>query len=88
MTRQVQTLQISKMKNSSNKKEARPSVNRESIELLPKNEIKIDKVITGNVTYNISVENLITAQEDETRNKKKKKSCLDRLKDRVANLLS
>jgi hypothetical protein len=56
--------------------------------LLPKNEIKIDKVITGNVTYNISVENLITAQEDETRNKKKKKSCLDRLKDRVANLLS
>ena len=41
MTRQVQTLQISKMKNSSNKKEARPSVNRESIELLPKNEIKI-----------------------------------------------
>ena len=78
------------MRKSNNKKEIQPFDKRESIEPLPKNERKIDKqVITGNVinNYNISVENLITAQEDETRNKKKK-SCLERLKDRVANLLS
>ena len=73
-------LHKSKMKKSNNKKEAEHSENRENIELLPKNEIKIEKqVITGNViNYNISVEN--TADEDETRNKKKK-SCLERLKE-------
>ena len=83
------------MKKSNNKKETQPSENRESIELLPKNETKTDQqvnignvagnVFTGNVTsnvinYNISVENLITAEEDETRNKKKK-SCLEKLKE-------
>ena len=76
------------MKNSSNKKEAELSDKRERIELLPKNEIKIDKQVitgnvnTGNVIYNISIENLIAAdsEEDETR-KSKKKSCLERLKE-------
>ena len=73
-------LQKLKMKNSSNEKEAERSDKRESTELLMKNETKIDKqVITGNVTY-ISIENLITAEEDETRDKKKK-SCLERLKE-------
>ena len=76
------------MRKSSNEKEAEFSDKRERIELLPRNEIKIDKQVingnvnTGNVTYNISIENLITAdsEEDETR-KSKKKSCLERLKE-------
>ena len=78
------------MKKSIKKKETQPSDNRESIELLPKNETKTGQQVNiGNVAcnvtsnvinYNISVENLITAEEDETRNKKKK-SCLERLKE-------
>ena len=52
--------------------------NRENIELLPKNEIETaQQVIIGNVAGNVT---LITAEEDETRNKKKK-SCLERLKE-------
>jgi hypothetical protein len=78
------------MKTSSNKKETQPSDNRENTELRTKNEnektdqqVIIDNVagnVTNNITYHISVENLITAEEDETRNKKKK-SCLERLKE-------
>jgi hypothetical protein len=80
----------SKMKKSIKKKETQPSDNRESIELLPKNETKTGQQVnignvagnvTNNITYqHVSVENLITAEEDETRNKKKK-SCLERLKE-------
>jgi hypothetical protein len=80
----------SKMKKSIKKKETQSSDNRESIELLPKNETKTGQQVnignvagnvTNNITYqHVSVENLITAEEDETRNKKKK-SCLERLKE-------
>ena len=67
------------MKNSSKENETEPSKIRENIELLMKNDIKTDKQVT--VNYNISVENLITAQEEDEKRNKEKKSCLERMKE-------
>ena len=75
-------LKNSKMKNNWNKKDADPSNQREDIELLTRNDKENDKKVKV-VNYNISIENLtqITALEEDEAHKKKKKSCLERMKE-------
>ena len=58
-----------------------PSQARENVELLVKNDKGIDKQVKIVNQYNISIENLITAQEEDEKRNEKKKSCLERMKE-------